>query len=479
MPEDGEAIGRRTSYPVSGEAGRRASRGEETPSISNETLCATGELLHRPEWQLARRIAASKTLSRSEYLPNFLLYVCAQQLTCHGQEITEQRIGVEVFRRPPGYNPGEDNIVRNYARLLRKRLRQYFDSESPEEAMRVEIPRGGYVPIFRTAPRTEAAEEPKPEEEAPAAELAEHSSGDGPAASAEKGSRRWRPSFYRYAAVLAGFVLGLVLWPSGWMLTHPALPRREPSATHALWTQLFQADRNAVLVPSDSGLGILQNLTGTVVSLSNYASGTYLSNENAREAMTPESLRDLRNQRYTSVVSLEVAFSLAQLPEFIPNRLQIRAARELSPEDFKTSNVILLGSMHSNPWVELFQKNLNFPLEYTTKVDQSYVLNRSPQGAEKKIYNNGDGNQDNETYGVIDYLPNLSGSGHVLIIQGLNMAATQAAAEILLDRKAMRSVMSQVARPDGSLGAFELLVETSSIGGAAPSARIIASRFYN
>ena len=43
-------------------------------------------------------------------------------LTGRDSELTEQRIGEWVFERPEGYRPGDDNIVRNYARLLRQRL---------------------------------------------------------------------------------------------------------------------------------------------------------------------------------------------------------------------------------------------------------------------------------------------------------------------------------------------------------------------
>jgi hypothetical protein len=63
-------------------------------------------------------------------------------------------------------------------------------------------------------------------------------------------------------------------------------------------------------------------------------------------------------------------------------------------------------------------------------------------------------------------------------IQGLNMAATQAAADTLFSSEEMRPILKQAVRPDGSVKSFELLVETSSIGATAPGAQIIATRFY-
>ena len=45
-----------------------------------EMVTAAEELVFRPEWKLACRVAASKGLSKSDRLPRFLLYVCEQHL---------------------------------------------------------------------------------------------------------------------------------------------------------------------------------------------------------------------------------------------------------------------------------------------------------------------------------------------------------------------------------------------------------------
>src|ERR1700757_675603 len=101
-----------------------------------------------PRWQLAQRIVASRSFAKSALLSRFLLYVCEREITGRTHEISEHQIGVRVFGRRPGYSPGEDNIVRNYARQLRQRLQQYFQEEGKHEELRLNIPRGKYVPIF-------------------------------------------------------------------------------------------------------------------------------------------------------------------------------------------------------------------------------------------------------------------------------------------------------------------------------------------
>ena len=444
------------------------------------------ELVTRPEWQLACRIAASKGLSKSERLPRFLLYICELYLLGRTHEITEQRIGTHIFNRSTDYDPGEDNIVRSYARLLRKRLDIYFEGEGAAEPIRIVIPRGGYVPVFeelRGTQKTALVDKedgevaPIPIEPSVLAlqePLVVRSLSDEPvAAMVFPPSRR-----SSWISALLGLAAGLLLASAGWWGVYAVQARKEVGPSHPLWAQLFQPNRNTLIVPSDSGLGILQNLTHHLVNIEEYANGSYLIGLPTASGLDTRNLNDLGHERYTSVVSLNVTSRLARLPEFIANRTSVRFARSLTAEDIKNSNVILLGSKHTDPWVALFEKRLAFKLEYTPEVDESYVLNEHPENGEQAIYRNSTGIGSNRTYGAIAYLPSLDGVGHVLIIQGLNMAATQAAADTLFNSGLIQPVLRRAALPDGGLQPFELLVETTSIGATAPGAQIIATRFY-
>jgi hypothetical protein len=438
------------------------------------------DLLLRQEWQLAIRIVASKGFCKSDLLQKFLLYVCEQQLMGKVHEITEQRIGTQIFNRTTDYNPGEDNIVRSYARLLRKRLDKYFEGEGCDEAMRVLIPRGGYVPVFHRGadvrePVSTLSSQSLIEKIEPVERL--DKTADAPEVTAQRpvSKARWQPA---WLSISIGLLVGALLTSAGWFGTRMMQEERAQGPAHLVWVQLFQSNRNTVIVPADSGLGILQNLTGHLVALEEYANGTYLADMKPLPGLGLENLNDLRHQRYTSVVDLNITAMLTQLPESAATQSQIRYARSVTTEDLRSSNAILLGSPHTNPWVSLFEDSLNFKLRYMPEVDQSFVLNEHPSGAEQKKYLNGTVGTANRTYGAIDYLPSLDGTGHVLIIQGLNMAATQAAADTLFNPEEMKPILKQAVRTNGSVRSFELLVETSSIGASAPGAQIIATRFY-
>src|SRR5262249_41939264 len=99
-------------------------------------------------WALTQRIINSPHFVKSGRLQGFLLYVCRCALENRIDEISEQRIGERVFERAPDYNPTEDNIVRSQARLLRRKLEDYFASEGEQEPVILRIPKGGYSPEF-------------------------------------------------------------------------------------------------------------------------------------------------------------------------------------------------------------------------------------------------------------------------------------------------------------------------------------------
>jgi hypothetical protein len=64
---------------------------------------------------------------------------------------------------------------------------------------------------------------------------------------------------------------------------------------------------------------------------------------------------------------------------------------------------------------------------------------------------------------VVAFLQNLNKDGHVLLIQGLDAAGTQAAADMLFgDDEMQKVVQANVQRPSVA-GGFELLIEVNSL----------------
>jgi hypothetical protein len=418
-------------------------------------------LSHDERWQLAQRVAVSDIFSKSEFLPRFLLHICELHLSDRDDEIREQNIGVRVFGRPPSYNPGDDNIVRNYAVQLRKRLNLYFEGEGKSEEFRIEIPRGGYVPVFRCAAE-------KPESQPVPIPVAKDALVPEPV-SAGLSHDGWRMFFF---GVAAGVLLlgGVALWRARRVSSTP-LPVSRP-----IWAAIFSKDRDTLIVPADSGLGILQNLTEQPADLSGYSSGQYLSALKVK-GLDPGSINDLRTQRYTSMVDLNVTSRLSRLPEIVADHLIVRYARDLRIDDLRNDNAILLGAIHTDPWIDLLQTSLNFQFACARRVDDCYILNLHPAGRESSVYRSDVGSPYPETYSVIAMLPNLNHTGWILLIEGLNMAGTEAAANLLFDDATTGPVIRKAFSQSGAPRGFELLIKTGSLEAQALPARIVAERF--
>ncbi len=437
--------------------------------LSTDVLADQTSTQRAAYWELAQRIASSEIFARSEFLPKFLLYICDRRLSGRTHEITEQQIGERVFGRPAGYSPGEDNIVRNYAGQLRKRLELYYERVGKDDAVCISIPRGGYVPVFQ--PRNTIGEalqpNPRPLEPLPVEEKPVEPLSFPPAATSS--NRNW-------LMFALGVAVCTVVFATALLAYHALSPGPRYSTSHLLWSSLFSSNQDTFIVPADSGLGILQNLTEEPAALADYANGKYLSSVHSRE-MDEGNLDDLRTQRYTSIADLTITARLARLPEVIPNRFVMRYARDLRMDDLRNGNAILLGAIHTDPWVSLLQQHLNFQFVCEKQVNECRIVNLQPAPGERPTYASPAADPSQQTFAVIAFIPNLSRSGHLLLIGGLNMAGTQAAADMLLDSESIQPILQKARRPDGSLQSFELLVETSSLGAEALPSRIIAARF--
>lgn len=90
----------------------------------------------------------SKTFSTAARMARFLQFVVEAAVDGRADHLKESGIAIAVFDRTPDFNPREDPIVRSEARRLRQRIEQYYQTEGLEDSIRVEMPKGGYLPLF-------------------------------------------------------------------------------------------------------------------------------------------------------------------------------------------------------------------------------------------------------------------------------------------------------------------------------------------
>jgi tetratricopeptide (TPR) repeat protein len=94
------------------------------------------------------RILASPSFASSERLKRFLSFIVEETVAGRAETLKEYTVGVRVYDRGDGFDPRADSIVRTEASRLRMRLSEYYASPGTETGLRIELPKGSYVPIF-------------------------------------------------------------------------------------------------------------------------------------------------------------------------------------------------------------------------------------------------------------------------------------------------------------------------------------------
>jgi len=248
-----------------------------------------------------------------------------------------------------------------------------------------------------------------------------------------------------------------------------------PSTSHPLWSLLLRPNQRTIVVPSDTGLVMWQSATGQGIDLAGYLSGSYRAQSTGDIPTGQVTPADLAGRRYTSIVDLGIVKQLTQIADTQKSRLVLSYARDVHVDDLKEANVILIGAAVANPWVELFEPKMNFVFA-DAHIRQYSVVNRTPAGAEPAKWTANYDDPQHRVYGVVGFLPNLGGTGSVLILEGTSMAGTQCAWDFVADDSSFLPFVNRVRRPDGSIPHFQLVLESTNLTGSAVKRSIAAWR---
>lgn len=114
---------------------RVASDGETVPVSLAEARAELERLLSDPDFRSPERNR------------RFLRFVSEEFFEGRGEALKAYTIAVDAFGRPASFDPGTDSIVRIEAVRLRNALSQYYEAH-PDACIRIDLPKGRYVPVF-------------------------------------------------------------------------------------------------------------------------------------------------------------------------------------------------------------------------------------------------------------------------------------------------------------------------------------------
>lgn len=436
-------------------------------------------------WALVQRIVSSQCFIRAPQLRDILLYLTRRVLEDNPSSISEHEVGCNVLGRRPDFNPNEDNIVRVQVRHLRKKLDDYYNAEGQNESILLTIPKGAYLPRFE--PRPVAAVEAVPAD-------AEGKTGSldqewGRVSAQGESTRSQRPWLVVCVAGLSVLVVVLtavafVLWrqkESLLMQTSAAAEERILPANDVFWAKFFAPGHPSTLVVADSCLSVLQDILKVDLPLREIYPGSRMTKliEGVQNRELQAALEIIARRQYTSLGDLNVVSRVLGVGQEYQAKPRVRFARYLDTRELMAGNFILIGSRRGVPWMELFEPQLNFHLEYEARTNAYGFHNRSPKPGELDYYGarpggvNGD-----ESYADIAILPNLSGNGYVMTLSGITMEATEAAGAFVTSKEFSESLKRMLKERSGdkSVPYSEILIETKTMPGAARASRIICHR---
>jgi len=414
----------------------------------------------------ARLITESVAFKGSRRSQQFLLFVVDNALAGHFDELKERTLGHKLFGREPSYNTADDAIVRVTACDVRKRLTHFYSDFGGHAEFRIEFPLGSYIPEFQVLAPVLSETHLLPS--APLSVPSE--AGETKPARPIAPPPRWIVYGLAALAVCGALWLGM----RGTLATDSKSPERQLP-----WSAVFPQNRHTHFIFCDPEIVSIQKLSAHTLSLSDYANQHYWP---APELMTPEQnwLANSGTFRGVSVSSVDttILLAIAGLGFRHPlHDVDTHTARGFRLADFKTEDsFVLLGSPRSNPWVELFQNQLDLTFEFDEARKAEYIRNKRPASGESPTYiPTAAGWDTGQAYGIIALVGNPNQSGQVLILAGSNAEATEAAGKMATNVKLLsQTLKNHGIDPAGPVRHFEILLQVSTMAGSSNTFDVIA-----
>lgn len=424
----------------------------------------TNQSVGVPERDLFERILASAPFHRSPRSSELLRYLGERYFSGSGEPVHEAQIGQELFGRGADFDPSADSIVRASVRQLRGRLAEFYESEGAGEEIGLYIPKGEYRLRFQPRPLPAAASHPDP----------------SPPLRPRIPFQRTALALPAFAAVaLAAFLLG------GWLrpLDSRIAARNAPAVSHPqhsiLGHFLDHTSGPVHFVPSDSIFGLIQSFTREEFTFADYQARRPFDPAHPAAMLNPQHWAGLVSRELLNIGDASIALRAARDYPAHADRIHFLQSRDLKTRDLRSGNYVFLGSVGSNPWVEVFTPNLNFVHHHRTEGEPRRWRNLAPQDGEGLWYPPADQHPTSggRSFVQIACLPNLSRSGLVLLIAGNSQPNTEAAGEFVLTPQSAFTLASALGVSNlGESPGFDVLLGTEQTSNAWRVTEVVAHR---
>jgi hypothetical protein len=318
-------------------------------------------------------VLSSHDFQASKLCQSFLRYVVEKTLSGHSDSLKERTIGIDVFGKPPSYDPSEDAGVRVKAGEVRKRLRSYYSKPPVEAKVLIELPSGTYIPEFHLLKLAERQPPSKP----------------------------WFRSL-PFVATSAAVLLGLAFSAFIWLRPHPTV-----GALDQFWSPVLQSHQ-AVFV-----------CTAPVP--------VYSDLRNSPDGRAPR-VEDfvLIPDRFVAISDVNSATQIAEMFGRMGEPYKLRIGNDVSFRDLHAAPAVLVGFSYTQ-WHEIGE-------HFRYSIDLSHrPFGVSQDGALTNwtIKTHPDDPELNEDYAIVSRVFYPGTNSIIVEITGISHYGTEAAADLV------------------------------------------------
>jgi len=429
--------------------------------------------------QTLDRILSSKHFSQAPKKRKFVELICDYHLAGRAKEINEHLIGLEVYERNDRYSSAEDPVVRVAAHDIRKRLEQYYLHEGRNDDVRLEIPVGSYEPVFRHVSNIPA------ETETLSTGMQALAAIPLPAQSRDRGRRGWRAWAIGGLAVVAIGAAIIFFAINARRKSQESGLAAEQAVYNPVWGTFFTSEDPTIQVLSNPPVYVLVNAADPEVirkksiELPKEGSKELFDLLNQPSQDEPEYLKPprlyLSPVAYTGVGETIGAHCITSLFRSRGLGITLKQSRNLTGEDLKDRNLIMLGGRWSNAWAGKLPVKEDF---YFTP--QISIANRNPQPAEQTEYRTKFDEQTGqilEDYALITVKPSAQSKNTIMALEGLRGVGTGAAAELITNKIYLAEVNQRLRRLAGANGLphyYQILLKAGVDNNVATTLTLLA-----
>jgi hypothetical protein len=436
--------------------------------------------------QHVHEIVEGRAFRGSERSIRFLEFVIDKAIAGDLDSLKERLIGIELFGRSPTYSTSKDAIVRVTASDVRKRLLGHYGWYGRTSKFQINLPTRTYVPEI-SAVRLETHGLKGNDDSLPSPSSHESGVAAVDIASVREGFLEVA-SVHPHDVLDTGLnarkivfygALAAILMASLWMLGSHYV-RSKIATAHAMshlalpWQVFIESQRPVQIVTSDRGLVEVEALVHKPITVSQYANHTYVPDADHLKADVVRLCNEILVSNRAAAVDIPIVVGITELAQTNSQMIAVRMARELQIQDLNSdNNFVFLGSPRSNPWVALFEDQMDFRFQYDQDGNE-FIEDVHPHPDESNLPKRMTAS-DGRTYGIVAFLPNPYAHGSSVILSGLDIEGTQAAGKLITDLPRLSAILRDCGvGQNGASPYFELLLHPKTIAGASTNTEVAA-----